>query len=348
MPILDTEILWRPAQMISSTPAQNGGRMNRSAQIASTVKNALFPDVGHAERQAGSVTWRKAFIHIASASNLPLLNARVTLDSLTPGDDAITLHPGTQTDTEDLVTGRAYGIGTLASNASLGATTLLITPEQAALYSTLTPFRVGDSLRISNRGVLGALGALGEAGSEEWLTLTAVTLSEITPGDGTLSLSVTPALAADYTAGETLVASAIEVASIVATIGDWQVTSAAGTLDTVTAGTVVITAVGTASLDVRIEFSSASAFTMWDASTNATLGEGSIYSVAAPAPVGSSDAYFRIDPAAWGGTWAAGDSVTFTTTPAALPLWYRRAVPAGAGSLANNHCAVSIFGESNA
>jgi hypothetical protein len=63
MPILDSELLWRPALLVSdSTPAQNGGRMNFAASIASGVKNNLFPDVGQAERLAGSETLRTCFL----------------------------------------------------------------------------------------------------------------------------------------------------------------------------------------------------------------------------------------------------------------------------------------------
>jgi len=84
MPILDNEILWRPTALLSdTTPAQNGGRMT-FAQLVSGVKNNLFPDVSQAERQAGAVKWRKAFIHVNSAQDSTLLNVRLFLDALTP------------------------------------------------------------------------------------------------------------------------------------------------------------------------------------------------------------------------------------------------------------------------
>ena len=45
MPILDNEIVWRPAALMSDVmPTQNGGRMS-FAQLVSGVKNNLFPDV---------------------------------------------------------------------------------------------------------------------------------------------------------------------------------------------------------------------------------------------------------------------------------------------------------------
>ena len=36
----------------------------------------------------------------------------------------------------------------------------------------------------------------------------------------------------------------------------------------------------------------------------------------------------------------------FTLNPASIPLWYRREVPAGASSLANDSVVVSVYGES--
>ena len=54
MPLLDTEIIWRPALLQSSSvPAQNGGRMAHST-LVSGVKNNLFPDVSQAERVSGA------------------------------------------------------------------------------------------------------------------------------------------------------------------------------------------------------------------------------------------------------------------------------------------------------
>ena len=91
MPILDNEIVWRPAALMSdTTPAQNGGRMGY-AQLVSGVKNNLFPDVSQAERTAGSIKWRKAFIHINSAQDTALLNTRLFLDALTPDLDCLFL-----------------------------------------------------------------------------------------------------------------------------------------------------------------------------------------------------------------------------------------------------------------
>ncbi|WP_301100229.1 hypothetical protein, partial [Propionivibrio sp.] len=137
MPILDNEIVWRPAALMSDvTPAQNGGRMAFS-QLVSGVKNNLFPDVSQSERLAGAVKWRKAFIHVNSAQDTALLNIRLFLDSLTPAGDFVVFQPGTQTDTEDQIAGRPYGIGTLYAPVVGGAAQIQVACEHNAEYATL-------------------------------------------------------------------------------------------------------------------------------------------------------------------------------------------------------------------
>lgn len=328
MPLLDSEIIWRPAQTVSATAAQNGGRISIGSLITSGVKNAMFPDVSQAERTAGLVTWRKAFVHIANADNLPLLNARIYLDALTPAGDFVTLHLGTQTDTQAATTGRAYGIATLAGPAVATDTAIEIDPENVAAYATLEPFRIGDVVRISNKEVL------GEAGTEEF-----VTLATVTPGATTL-LTFTPALANAYATANTIVSSVIESASIAASFGSVVATSTAGTFDHATAGNVTINSATLASYDLSLTFTSASEYNIINVATSAVIGTGTIY---ATETITNGP---TITPSAWGGTWEAGDTVTLTTTPAAFPLWYRREVPAGTVSVASDSTSVAIVGES--
>ncbi len=328
MPLIDSEILWRPAQTVSATAAQNGGRISIGALVTSGVKNAMFPDVSQAERTAGLITWRKAFVHIANADSLPLLNARLYLDAQTPAGDFVTLHPGTQTDTEATTTGRAYGIATLAGAAIATDTAIEIAPENVAAYATLEPFRVGDVARISNKEVLGG------SGTEEF-----VTVATVTAGATTL-LTFTPALANAYATANTIVSSVIETASIAASFGSVVVTSTAGTFDHATAGNVTFNAATLASLDLSLTFTSATEYDVINVATSAVIVTGNISATVA-VPNGPT-----IIPAAFGGTWATNDTITLTTTPAAFPLWYRREVPAGTVSVASDSASVAVTGES--
>ena len=335
MPILDNEIVWRPAQLVSdSTPAQNGGRMAAS-QAVSGVKNNLLPDVTASERAAGATKWRKAFIHIASTADAALLNARVFLDARTPGDDFVTLHAGTQTDTEDQVTARPYGVGTLNAAVSAGAESLQVLCENLAAYTSLQPFRVGDAVRISDRP------SLGGAGNEEWRTLTAVTYGG---SYATLSFTGNP-LDFGYGTANTVVSSVIEAASVQAAWSGWIETSAAGTYAEGTVDNVVAHNKGAIQQIWTLTFTSPTAFTV-SGDTVGALAAGAIGADYAPNNPATGTPYFTIKAAGWGGTWAANDTVSFATAPASIPLWYRRQVPAGANSTANNYASVAIHGES--
>lgn len=331
MPLQDSEIVWRPAQTVSdSVPAQNGGRM-RFIAVPSGVKNNLLPDVTKAEREAGSVKWRKAFIHIASTSNIPLINARIFLDTPTPAEDFVLLYAGNATDTQDQIAGRPYGIGTLAATANAGATSFDVMCESAD-YETLLPFQIGDIVRIGLPS--------GAAGNEQFAGITAVNYL-----GATATLDIDTPLQFDFTAPENIVSSVIEQASIEASIVNFAVSSVAGTFDDVTAGNVTTPAVSAVDDAWTLTFTSTSDFTAAGLATGA-IGNGTIYGDYAPINPATGQPYFSLKMAAWGDPWDVGDTLTFDTAPAALALWYRREVPVGAASSANNAASVTLYGES--
>lgn len=335
MPILDSEIVWRPAALVSdAVPAQNGGRMAGSI-LTSGVKNNLFPDVSQSERTAGSVKWRKAFIHVNSAQDTALLNVRIFLDAPTPAGDFVVFHPGTQADTQDQITGRPYGVGTLDVAASAGATQIQVVCEHNASYATLQPFRVGDLVRIAN------VPGTGGSGNEEWVTLTGVSY-----GAGFATLDFTPALVNAYATADTVVSSVLEIASVSASVSNVSVTSASGTLDSATAGNLVAHNKGAVQDTWTLTFIDASTFTCSGLATGALPGTGSIGVDYAPLNTATGTPYFTIKFSAWGGTFAASNTVSFTTSPASIPVWYRREVPAGTASLANDYASLAIHGES--
>lgn len=335
MPILDAEILWRPAALMSNTtPAQNGGRM-ASTQLVSGVKNNLFPDVSQAERLAGSVKWRKAFIHIASAQDVALMNVRVFLDALTPAGDFVTFAPGTATDTEDQITSRPYGIGTLNAATTAGATELQLLCENPTAYGTLQPFRVGDLIRVADRP------STGGTGNEEWVTLSAMSY-----GAEFATLTFSPALANAYATANTLVSSIYPSAQIVAACTNIAKTSVAGNFDAVTLGNLVAHNRGAVADNWTLTFTGATTFTVAGQTVGALAAAGSTAADYAPVNPATGTPYFTIKALAWSGTWATGNQVSFTTQPAALPIWYRREVPAGTVSLANDYASLAIHGES--
>lgn len=335
MPILDNEILWRPSALISdSLPSQNGGRMS-TAQLISGVKNNLFPDVSQFERTNGSVKWRKAFIHIHSAQESALLNAKVFLDALTPAGDFVTLHPGTQSDTEDQITARPYGIGTLKEAALSGAITLRINGEHNAEYANLQPFRIGDLIRIADRP------STSGNGNEEWHTVNNVNYS----GDD-IELELASPLASNYAIQNTLISSVISIPSVSSNWSAFTVTSANGNFDIATVGNLIAHNKGAIEQDWTLHFNSSENFTVSGNLIGMAAAPGSISADYAPINPATGTPYFTLRAAAWSGTFNTNDSISFRTSPAAIPLWYRRRVPPGTFSLANDFASVALHGES--
>lgn len=328
MPIIDSDFVWRQPRSISNTiPAQNGGRMSSTA-IATGVKNNLFPDVSQAQRTAGVTQFRKAFIHVASSSNIELLDGRVFISQATPADDWVTIHPGSQTDTEDQITGRAYGAATLYLDAEAEDQVIKIATEWMPEASALEPFQAGDALRIA------------DGTHEEWHAIDAVVADS---GNEFLEVTLVGQLAYGYDQADTLVSSCIEAASVLATIDNLVVTSPTG--GGLTSGSLVAHNKGAIEDTITLTFTSATGFTATGLIAG-SLGTGTRSADFSPSNSGTSSAYFTIPSTAWTGTFATGNTVTFKTHPASIPVWYRREVPAGAGSLANDSVVVSVYGES--
>lgn len=335
MPILDNEILWRPAALLSdATPAQNGGRM-AFAQLVSGVKNNLFPDVSQSERGAGSVKWRKAFIHINSAQDAALLNVRLFLDTLTPAGDFVVFQLGSATDTQDQIAGRPYGIGTLFAPVAGGASQIQVICEHNAEYATLQPFRVGDLIRVSDRP------STGGAGNEEWVTLTGVAYG---PDYATLDFS--PALVNDYAIQPTLVSTVYQQASVAGAWSNLAFTSAAGSFDSATVGNLVAHNKGAIEQAWTLTFTGQGDFNVSGNTVGALPAMGSTSADFAPVNPATGTPYFTIKAAGWSGTFQANENLHFDTHPAAIPIWYRRQVPPGTFSLANDFASLAIHGES--
>lgn len=332
MPIASNELIFRRSALLSdSVPAQNGGRMTAAA-ITSAVKNNLFPDVTQAQRTAGASHARKLFLHVASAAEVAFLDARLFLEDITPGDDYVLLYAGTQSDTEDAVIGRPYGVGRLVSAVAADATVLLVDFEHAE-FATWRPVRAGDVLRLAN------IPATGGTGAEVLATVDSVTWAG---ARATVTLAAALGAVFDPVAGAVTVASVIGQASVQASAtAPVVVTSAAGTYT----GTPGGSNRGTVAQAWTLVFTSPTGYRLDGDTLGAAVATGSVSADFAPANPGGG-VYFSLPASGWGGTWSAGDTLTFGTTPATVPLWLRRVVPAGAGSVAGDGVVVGVQGES--
>ena len=333
MPILSDDIQWfNPASVSDTTPANNGGRPSQTQNI-SGVKNNLFPDVSAAQRAAGCEHWRKPFILIKNAADLPLIDPKISIEQGTPGDSHVLIYPGTWTDTQATRTGRPYGYGTLASAATAGDTSIAVTTE--ADFSGLTdkPFQVGDLIRVDARADVTA------DGLSEYVEIAAVTYTA-----DSLAITLTAGLVNGYDAG-VHVASVIEPGDLAAGVIDMLTTGAldydAETYPIVVpqlggiyqTWTVTLTDPETGALAVAGD-------------TVGPVGSGSAEIDLAPTDA-NGNPYFILTADGWTASAPpnAGDTLVFTTAPAGCALWYRRLVPVGAEAISSDPVSVCVEGE---
>jgi len=229
MSIAAGEIKLYRSETVNDTDS-NGGVMS-TTEVADGVKNNVWPDVPQAERTAGSVKYRKAFIKVANDDDLALVDPRIFVETHTPGDDSIVLMTGTQADTQaeaDDYT-RFYGAGDLDANVSAAATIIDVNVEVGNDSGNHEIFQNGDLIRISDKASVDA-----GTGNVEFLRLDATTGVSWNGLKATLTFESGVELANGYTATETRVASVIEADDIKATSTGWGESSTSGTYDETT------------------------------------------------------------------------------------------------------------------
>ncbi|MBF0453266.1 MAG: hypothetical protein HQL72_00440 [Magnetococcales bacterium] len=342
MAIQTSEIKWYKPALINDT-ATNGGTLSNS-EIPDGVKNNVWPDVPQVERTAGSIKYRKSFIKVANDDDLTLIDPKLFIETQTPGDDSIVLMSGTQTDTQgdaDDYT-RFYGAGTLDANVAALDTGITVNVEPGNSAAGHAIFQNGDLIRISNQTSID-----DPSGNSEFLRLAATGGVSWNGDQATLTLASGVALANSYLSGSTKVASVLEAANIEASVDGWGESSVAGSYDE-SANPPITDHIGTIEQTWIVTFSDASNFTC-SGNTVGNVGSGSIGG-GDFSPNNSTFAkpYFTLTDGTppWGGTWASGDTLTFKTHPAAMAIWEKRTVPAGADSLSGNKVVIAISGES--
>ncbi|MEO5355223.1 MAG: hypothetical protein H7835_18710 [Magnetococcus sp. XQGC-1] len=217
MSIVASELKLYAAAVANDTTA-NGGAIS-GTEIIGGVKNNIWPDVSQAERTSGSVKYRKVFIKVVNAQSLALTNARIFIETPTPGDDSVVLMAGTPTDTQaeaDDYT-RFYGAGILDANISAGASTLAVNVETGNAATGANIFRDGDLIRVSDKATVDAA-----PGNTEFVRLASSGGVSWSGNKATLTLDSGVTLANAYTASNTRVASVLEVASIADSQAVWQ------------------------------------------------------------------------------------------------------------------------------
>ena len=333
MTVLSSEIkLFKPVEV--SDLATNGGELGPT-QIVSNVANNVFPDVSESQRDAGDISYRKLFVKVENPSQEALQNTFLYLEQVTPGDDMVTIFAGTQEDIQGDITTDGetdtethYGVGTLDSTIPAGATSIDVLVEDAAAE---TIFRANDKIRISD------IPNLGAAGNEEIRIIDTVSYA-----GNVATIAFANALANGYSAADTHVSSALPVFDIVAGFSGFSVASA-GNGD-YNSSNLTLDSVGTVQDQWTVTFTDGTNFDVVGDVTGA-VGSGTVSGSFSPSNPDGGD-FFTLGSAGWSGTFGSGDTVTFTTTPAAKSFWMKRNVPAGAAAIASNLQRTLIRGES--
>ena len=332
MTILDSELKCYKSAVVDDTTA-NGGRLSSTLVTSGVVQN-VWPHVLKAERDAGSTKYRKLFFKVANDVDEALLSAQLYIDAPTAAGDYVVMFAGTQRNTQADITGseRKYGAANLQTNAVAASNTLVVTVEDAALTGM---FVNGDTIRVTDK-----LTPTSVSGNEEIHVINGVPVVAGTQ----VTITTTAVLANNYTtAAGGRVMSIYNYGDVTCVVDNW-VETGAGTYDE-TGYPVVCDNIGTIEQTWTLTFSDATNYTI-AGDTVGAVGAGTILVDFAPSNPAFSKPYFTMEFEGFGGTWATGNTIVFQTHPAAVPIWEKRVVPAGAGSLANNKVTAVISGES--
>jgi len=327
MPILESELeLYRSA--VVNDGAANGGRMGRQ-RILCGVKNNLFPDVSQTQRNTGMVRRRKLFAALRNAEDLSLNNAYAHLDRDSEGDESYGLCAGTMRDTQaDLVAPRLHAAARLKQNLSAGATSFQLQLKHPDLAEG---FQSGDTL------------CLQDGTQREYFAAVQVAVEGLTL---TVTLGEEEQTAHDYAAATAWGASVCLAPDqdLAPRVSDWDASGTqTGTYD-VGAQPLELGNIGCVEDDWLLTFTGEQSFSVAGTFTGA-LGSGSLGADYAPVnPDGG--VYFRLRAAGWGGIWGVGDTLRFSTHPAAFPLWVIQTVPQGAAATSASEPVLLVGGES--
>jgi hypothetical protein len=150
-------------------------------------------------------------------------------------------------------------------------------------------------------------------------------------------------VAGAYLSNATFGSGCIYVEEVYCQSEDWSENSALGTYDEVSYPIVLFND-GTVEDDWTITFTNASNFSVTGVYTG-SVGTGSVAADFSPINPNTGQPYFTLNSLGWGGTWAVGNTVAFTTHPAAVPILLENEVPTGTEQEPNNILPIGSYSE---
>ena len=327
MAIVGSELVYYASAVVNDT-ASNGGRIS-ATEVLNNSSNVFWSNVPEGDLSAGIDQWRKGFVRVDNAANETASVLRVGLWRPTPGDDAIYLALGTQTNIQsEFGNPNLYGVGQLNASVTTGGSEITVLVEDGAVPI----FRNTELIRISNET------GLGTGGTAEVHTISGV---PTVLGD-VVTITITGTLANDYSNTNTYVSSLIHQTNVAGSTTGKVVTSAAGTF---TEANMTVGNLGSIYQVLTFTFTSATAFTV-SSDEGIVLAGGTTDATYAPTNVGKGASYFSVPPTCWGGTYVLGDTVVITTVPPSVPTLEKRVVPASATAFGAQSRGLMFFVES--
>lgn len=320
MSISESDIKFYKASNNNDT-SSNGGRIG-TTEIPDSLLNNLFPNISSAERVAGITRYRKAFLRNENLSDLTMYSGEVWIGVKSTSADYFQLKDGIDTDVQSEAEAYTNWAGTGLLNSSVGSGESSISVD----YDTPTGVWNGAAIHIDD-------------GTNE---LDTSVVSEPSWVGNNATFSISGELGNNYTATTTVVSTIVDLANIEASSNGWVETSSAGTYNETTYPPTLYN-VGTVSDAWTLTFSNATAFSVVGTVTG-FVGYGDTSTDCRP--INGSSYYFLLDKDGWGGSWSAGDTVTFNTVHAGKGFWVKEVVPAGIASYSNNTVRLDWRGES--
>ncbi|QAR34102.1 hypothetical protein EP073_12015 [Geovibrio thiophilus] len=293
--------------------ADNGGHMDISREIISGVKFNLFPRVTSFERTNGKTRLRKAYMANRAAGAEPAFDAAVALTVPSTGGDRFYIKAASShAETEGELTSDGWtGGGRLYADITAGDTSVQV------LFEGID-YEVPEGALLMVKADSGAMFSARTAGVQWTGNVAEIELSSQASDN--------------FAASETHAGICVELGNLEAKAENISLTSAAGTFS---ADGLIISNAGAAEDDWTVIFISPSAFTVSGAFTG-SLPAGSTSANYQAMNTAAGDYYFAITYQSWGGSWQAGDRLTFSTRASAKGFWLKEVVPAGTEREADN------------
>ena len=319
---MPTEIKLYRSEVVSDEDT-NGGYENCATEIISGILFNLFPRVMPEEAQSGFTRYRKFFVHVVGQTTSI---TDFVIYRRSTGGDYFRVCVGTPGQTQGGLLSSSpkwYGTGVLADPAPAGSTQITVVFD-----GECPDLEVGDKLLLTEKS------HPADSGDEEFAVIDSVSISGVTA-----TITLTNGLTSSYDAGSS-VCHVLELGAIEPSWSDWTENSTSGTYDESNYPPEVYTW-GTIEEEWTIEFTSATGFSCSGARVG-SVGTGTIGEDFSPVnPVGGT--YFTIKASGWGGTWNAGDTVTFKTHPSSKPLWMKEVVPPNCPPTSVNSVWIAIY-----